>query len=163
MLQEPASLGLELDPAEVLAVAGLDAADADPELPVQVVSTGVPQLLAPVREEALARAVPDYSVIEPLLDEHEAIVLYLAACDPAAGRAHAASVLPHRGHGRGPGDRLGRRPSHGLPHARAGTERLVIDQGIEMGRPSILECSVEDDRVRVGGGAAILIEGTVLL
>jgi predicted PhzF superfamily epimerase YddE/YHI9 len=48
-------------------------------------------------------------------------------------------------------------------HARAGTERLVIDQGIEMGRPSILECSVEDDRVRVGGGAAILIEGTVLL
>ena len=48
-------------------------------------------------------------------------------------------------------------------HARAGTERLDIDQGIEMGRPSRLECSVEGDRVRVGGGAAILIEGTVLL
>jgi trans-2,3-dihydro-3-hydroxyanthranilate isomerase len=48
-------------------------------------------------------------------------------------------------------------------HVRRGLERLVIDQGIEMGRPSRLECAVEGDRVRVGGGAALVIEGTVLL
>jgi predicted PhzF superfamily epimerase YddE/YHI9 len=48
-------------------------------------------------------------------------------------------------------------------HERAGIERLAIDQGIEMGRASRLDCAVENDRVRVGGGAAILIEGTVLL
>jgi trans-2,3-dihydro-3-hydroxyanthranilate isomerase len=48
-------------------------------------------------------------------------------------------------------------------HARAGAERLSIEQGLEMGRPSRLECAVEGDRVRVGGGAAIVIEGSVLL
>ena len=163
MLLEPASLGPELDPADVLAVAGLGAADADPELPVQVVSTGVPQVLAPVREEALARAVPDYSVIEPLLDVHEAIVLYLAACDPAAGRAHARAFCHTADMGEDPATGSAAGPLMAYLHARAGTERLVVDQGIEMGRPSVLECSVEDDRVRVGGGAAILIEGTVLL
>jgi trans-2,3-dihydro-3-hydroxyanthranilate isomerase len=163
MLQEPASFGPELDPAEVLAVVGLGAADADRELPVQVVSTGVPQVLAPVREEALARAVPDYSVIEPLLDEHEAIVLYLAACDPASGRAHARAFCHTEDMGEDPATGSAAGPLMAYLHARAGTERLVIDQGIEMGRPSVLECSVEDDRVRVGGGAAILIEGTVLL
>ena len=163
MLQEPARLGSELDPAEVLAVAGLDASDADPELPVQVVSTGVPQVLAPVREEALAGVVPDYSAIEPLLDVHEAIVLYLAACDPATGRARARAFGHTKDMGEDPATGSAAGPLMAYLHARAGTERLVIDQGIEMGRPSVLECSVEDDRVRVGGVAAILIEGTVLL
>jgi trans-2,3-dihydro-3-hydroxyanthranilate isomerase len=163
MLQEPAVFGPELDPGPALAAAGLDAADLDPQLPVQVVSTGVAQVLVPVREEALARARPDFSAIEPLLDEHEAITLYLAACDPAAGRAHARSFGHTADMGEDPATGSAAGPLMAYLHARAGTERLVIDQGIEMGRPSVLECSVEGDRVRVGGGAAILIEGTVLL
>ena len=40
MLQQPPWFGPELDPAEVLAMSGLAPDDADPELPVQVVSTG---------------------------------------------------------------------------------------------------------------------------
>jgi trans-2,3-dihydro-3-hydroxyanthranilate isomerase len=163
MLLEPANFGPELDPGEVLATAGLDAADADPKLPVQVVSTGVPQVIAPVREEALARARPDHAAIEPLLDGHEAIVLYLAACDAAAGRAHARAFGHTADMGEDPATGSAAGPLMAYLHARAGIERLDIDQGIEMGRPSLLECSVEDERVRVGGGAAILIEGTVLL
>ena len=42
--------------------------------------------------------------------------------------------------------------SHGC---RIETE-LRVEQGAEMGRPSVLECSVEGDRVRVGGG---VVEG----
>jgi trans-2,3-dihydro-3-hydroxyanthranilate isomerase len=163
MLQEPGSFGPERDPGEVLATAGLEAADADPELPVQVVSTGVPQVLAPVREEALPRAVPDYSVIEPLLDDHEAVVLYLAACEPAAGRAHARAFCHTEDMGEDPATGSAAGPLMAYLNARTGIDRLSIDQGIEMGRPSVLECSLEGDRVRVGGGAAILIEGTVLL
>src|SRR5215208_5021170 len=40
MLQEPAEFGDELDPGEVLPLVGLEEDDADPDLPVQVVSTG---------------------------------------------------------------------------------------------------------------------------
>jgi trans-2,3-dihydro-3-hydroxyanthranilate isomerase len=163
MLQEPATLGPELDPGEVLATVGLDSADADPKLPVQVVSTGVPQVLAPVREEALARARPDYSSIQPLLDGHEAIVLYLAACDPAAGHAHARAFCHTAEMGEDPATGSAAGPLMAYLSSRTGIERLAIDQGIEMGRPSRLDCAVEGDRVRVGGGAALLIEGTVLL
>jgi predicted PhzF superfamily epimerase YddE/YHI9 len=32
-----------------------------------------------------------------------------------------------------------------------------------MGRPSVLECSVEGDRVRVGGDVVVVLRGTVTL
>ena len=47
--------------------------------------------------------------------------------------------------------------------ARTGVERLEVDQGVEMGRPSRLVAAVDGDRVRVGGDAVILAEGTVHL
>ena len=163
MLQEPPTFGPELDAGEVLAHAGLTAADADPELPAQVVGTGVPQVLAPVRAEALARVRPDYDRIEPLLDRFEAIVLYLFACDPAPGRARARAFAHTRDMGEDPGTGSAAGPLMAYLHARAGLEALEIEQGVEMGRPSRLSCAYEGDRPRVGGAAAILIEGTVLL
>jgi trans-2,3-dihydro-3-hydroxyanthranilate isomerase len=160
---EPARHGPELDPDEILGAVGLTRADADPALPVQVVGTGVPQVLAPVRGESLARARPDYDLIEPLLDAHEAIVLYLAACDPAAGRARARAFGHTRAMGEDPATGSAAGPLMAHLHARAGTERLEIEQGVEMGRPSRLECAIEDGRVRLGGATTILIEGTVAL
>jgi trans-2,3-dihydro-3-hydroxyanthranilate isomerase len=163
MLQEPATFGPELEPAPTLSLVGLDAADADPELPIQVVGTGVPQVIAPVREEALARAQPDYAAIEPVLDGHEAIVLYLCACDPGAGRAKARAFCHTEDMGEDPATGSAAGPLMAYLAARAGSQALAIDQGIEMGRPSRLDCAVEGDRVRVGGGAAIIVEGTVHL
>ncbi len=163
MLQEAPELGVELDPGEVFAAIGLSAADADPELPVQVVSTGVPQVIAPARADALARARPDYDVIEPMLDAHEAIVLYLVACEPQADRAHARAFCHTAEMAEDPATGSAAGPLMAYLNARAGAERLAIDQGIEMGRPSRLECAMEGGRPRVGGGAVVLIEGTVNL
>jgi trans-2,3-dihydro-3-hydroxyanthranilate isomerase len=164
MLQEPAAFGPELDPAAVLAPAGLAPADADPELPAQVVSTGVPQVLAPVRDvAALARATPDWRAIQSLLDAHDAIVLYLVACDPAAGRARARAFAHSADMGEDPATGSAAGPLAAYLHARAGTARLEIRQGEEMGRPSRLECAIEGDRVRVGGGVAMVLHGTVAL
>src|SRR4051794_25326311 len=74
MLQEPPVFGDELDPEEVLGALGLDGDDADPRLPVQVVSTGVPQLIACVRAaSSLKRLYPDHRVIERLLGMHGAL------------------------------------------------------------------------------------------
>jgi trans-2,3-dihydro-3-hydroxyanthranilate isomerase len=111
----------------------------------------------------LARARPDYAVLEPALDAHEAIVLYLAECDPAAGRARARAFCHTQEMGEDPATGSAAGPLMAYLHARAGIDRLAIDQGIEMGRPSRLDCTVEDDRVRVGGGAVVLIEGQVRL
>jgi trans-2,3-dihydro-3-hydroxyanthranilate isomerase len=163
MLQEPADIGQDPDPAEVLPAVGLETGDGDPRLPLQFVSTGVPQLIAPVRAEALPRARPDWDRLEPLLDGHEAITIYLAVCDPEAGSARARSFGHTRDMGEDPATGSAAGPLMAYLHERAGTERLDIEQGIEMGRPSRLVCSVEGDRVRVGGGAFVLVDGTVFL
>jgi trans-2,3-dihydro-3-hydroxyanthranilate isomerase len=164
MLQEPAAFGPELAAAGVLGPAGLAPADADPALPAQVVSTGVPQVLAPVRDAAaLARVAPDWTAIQALLDAHDAIVLYLAACDPAAGRARARAFAHSADMGEDPATGSAAGPLAAYLHARADTTELEIHQGEEMGRPSRLECSIEGDRVRVGGGVALVLHGTVAL
>jgi trans-2,3-dihydro-3-hydroxyanthranilate isomerase len=164
MLQEPPRLGPELDPAEVLGLVGLSAADADPRLPCQVVGTGVPQVMACVADAgALARAVPDYEGIGALLASHEAITLYLAAVDPEAGRASARSFLSTAEKGEDPATGSAVGPLCAHVANRTGAERLEVAQGVEMGRPSVLRAAIEGDRVRVGGDAVILAEGVVHL
>jgi trans-2,3-dihydro-3-hydroxyanthranilate isomerase len=164
MLQEAPSFGPELDPDDVLGLVGLDGEAADPALPCQVVSTGVPQIVACVRDAALLRRVlPDYDRIGRLLAAHDAISLYLAAVDQEAGKAHARSFLRTAEMGEDPatGSAVGPLAAHVA--ARTGVERLEVDQGVEMGRPSRLVASLDGDRVRVGGDVVILAEGTVHL
>jgi trans-2,3-dihydro-3-hydroxyanthranilate isomerase len=164
MLQEPATFGEELDAARVLSAAGLSREDAAAGLPPQVVSTGVPQVLAPVGERsALAAARPDWPAVSELLDAHGAIVLYLAHCDPREGTARARAFAHSVDMGEDPATGSAAGPLCAYLHARAGLERLRIDQGVEMGRPSRLDCQIEDAGVRVGGDVVVLVEGTVLL
>ena len=47
--------------------------------------------------------------------------------------------------------------------AQAGRERIVINQGEEMGRPSVLEGEMVEGRPRVGGGVIPVIDGEVSL
>ena len=122
MLQEPPQFGPELDPDDVLGLVGLDGEAADPALPCQVVSTGVPQVVACVRDAAaLRRVLPDYDRIGRLLAAHDAIALYLAAVDPEAGKARARSFLRTAEMGEDPATGVGRRPAgraRGRAHGR---------------------------------------------
>ncbi len=69
MLQEPAEFGPEWDPAAVMAAAGLAAGDAHPDLPPQVVTTGLQHLMAPLAtEDALARVRLDDAALTALLE-----------------------------------------------------------------------------------------------
>lgn len=168
MLQEPAILGAEVERAQALAVLGLTVEDGDPALPPQVVSTGVPQLILPLRDRAAAaRAVPDYAAIGALLEEHGAVTLYAAACDPRpAGEesaAHARSFAFSAEIGEDPATGSAAGPLCAYLHARTGADRVAIDQGVEMGRPSRLLTAVEGDRVRVGGDVVVLVDGTLQL
>jgi trans-2,3-dihydro-3-hydroxyanthranilate isomerase len=162
MLQEPPSFGPELDAGEVLALVGLTAADAAPGLPAQVVGTGVPQVLAFVNaSDALDRAVPDFSAIEPFLDAREAIVVYVVHVDgpraTARGFAHTADM------GEDPATGSAAGPVSAYLHERAGIDEVEIAQGVAIGRPSVLRTRWESDRPRVGGEVVVLAEGLVHL
>jgi trans-2,3-dihydro-3-hydroxyanthranilate isomerase len=162
MLQEPAEFGDELDPDEVLPTVGLEGADADPELPVQVVSTGVNQVLAQVRTAAaLPGLLPDYHRIAALLRANDAICLYVSAVDPESGSAHARSFSPAIGEDPATGSAVGPLCAHVAQ--RIGVAALDVVQGEEMRRPSRLRAALDGDRVRVGGDAVVVLEGTVHL
>jgi len=162
MLQEPPSFGPELDPEETLGLVGLSGGDRDPGLPVQVVSTGAPQVIVPVADMgALARAVPDYDGVGSLLTAHDAIAYYLVAVDGSEVRARSFLRTAEMGEDPATGAAAGPLCAHVA--ARSGVEAVEIDQGVEMGRPSRLRAAVEGDRVCVDGDVVVVVDGTVHL
>jgi trans-2,3-dihydro-3-hydroxyanthranilate isomerase len=164
MLQNKAEFGPELERDAVMAAVGLRAADAHPELPPQVVSTGMPHVMAPVAEhEALARVLPDYSTIYELSEPHGSIVIYLAWCEPGTEAVRARSFTRTAEMGEDPATGSAAGPLGAYLFERTGRERLVIRQGEEMGRPSVLEVEMTDGRPRVAGGVIPVIDGEVSL
>jgi trans-2,3-dihydro-3-hydroxyanthranilate isomerase len=160
MLQEPATFGTEVDAGRVLAALGLDPADGHPELPPQVVSTGNPMLVAPVREDAvLTRVRPQAAELGELLRELGVVCAYVAWHDFDREAATARSFFmtdelvaedPATGSAAG--------PLCAYLHERTGAARVDIEQGVAMGRPSRLLCEA-GERVRVAGDVVLLADG----
>jgi trans-2,3-dihydro-3-hydroxyanthranilate isomerase len=164
MLQEPPTFGTAPAAADVMAAAGLGAADAHAHLPPQVVSTGAPHLLAPLTDAAaLRRVAPSRAALGALLEPLGAAVLYLVDVDLDAATAHArgffvdpAAITEDPATGSAAG------PLLAYLRERAGATALTVHQGIEMGRPSRIDCAWEDDRPRVSGDVVVVAEGHVL-
>jgi len=152
MLTEPPQFGEQLElPPKLLP-------DPDPQLPAQLVATGVTQITAPVR--SLDHPPPPLAALERLLDEHGALTLYWAAVDGERARARSFGVDP------GALNEDAATGSSAAPlmaylHERTGIDRLTVEQGAEMGRPSRLVCSIEDGRVRLGGDAVVVMTATL--
>src|SRR3954447_4685757 len=166
MLQEPPRFLDELDPARVFATIGLTPDDGVPDLPPQLVNTGANQIVAPVRSaEALARARLNAEPLAALLSEHTALTVYAALCDPAHERADARAFFDSPGGiaEEDPATGSAAGPLIAYLQQRTGIERLVVDQGVQMGRASRLEAEIEGDRPRVGGAVVVLAEGSVHL
>jgi trans-2,3-dihydro-3-hydroxyanthranilate isomerase len=160
MVQEPAAFGAEVDAEAALRALGLEAGEGVAELPPQVVSTGLAQLIVPVRSAAAVDAVaPDGRALRPLLEEHDCTCAYLVHLDGEAAAARSffldgAAVLEDPATGSAAG------PLMAYAHARTGVARLTVDQGVAMGRASRLLCEA-GERVRVGGDAVVVFEATV--
>jgi trans-2,3-dihydro-3-hydroxyanthranilate isomerase len=164
MLQEPADLGDEVEPGRALAPLGLEAADAHPQLPPQVVSTGIAHLMVPVRAaDVLARVAPDPALLPELLAAVRCTCAYLAFCEPERERARARSFfLGATGVAEDPATGSAAGPLMAYLHARAGAARLTVEQGVEMDRPSRIDCEA-GERVRVAGDAVVVLDGTLAL
>jgi trans-2,3-dihydro-3-hydroxyanthranilate isomerase len=164
MLQEPAQFGDEVEPGRALAALGLAEGDGHPDLPPQVVSTGIAQLVIPVREAgALDRIAPELAAVRDLLGVLRCTCAYLAFCEPDREAARARSFFAETaGLAEDPATGSAAGPLMAYLHARTGAERLTIEQGVEMGRASRLRCEA-GDRVRVAGDAVVVLDGTLAL
>jgi trans-2,3-dihydro-3-hydroxyanthranilate isomerase len=162
VLQEHADSGPELDAAAVMAAVGLAPQDAHPELPPQRVSTGLPALIAPVKDiEAVSRARPDVPKIAAL--DQGVVNFYLCHVDAESGTARARSFPSLEVESEDPATGSAAGPLMLYVHDRLGLEALEVTQGVEMGRPSQLLATVEEGRVRVAGGVVVLVTGTIRL
>ena len=164
MLQEPATLGAELNAAEALRPLGLPPTAADPDLPPQVVSTGLAHLMLPLSSvEDLSHIVPDFAAIHALLEPRGAFGVYAVFCNPATGRARARFFARDAGIGEDPATGSAAGPLGAYLNHRAGCATVEITQGVEMGRPSRLRAEAVNDRVRVSGDVVVVIDGTLIL
>jgi trans-2,3-dihydro-3-hydroxyanthranilate isomerase len=171
MRQFPPEFGPEFGGRAVVAEAiGLSVDDLHPDLPMQVVSTGLGHLLVPLRDDdALRRAVRDDAACAEAVRASGGESLYLFAVrgdgDVRARMFDADLSIgedPATGSAAGPlGAYLAAREVAGMP----GT--AVVAQGEQVGRPSFLHLDVDQEAgglvVRVGGGVQMVGEGSFRL
>ncbi len=162
VLQEPAQFADEFDPGPVMEALGLTREDAHPTLPPQMVSTGLPTLVAPVASpDAIGRARPDREAVGAL--DPSSFNLYLVWCDSSSGKASARSIPSRPVEAEDPATGSATGPLLAYLHARIGLERLEIAQGIEIERPSRLVAELEGERVRAGGNVIVIATGELRL
>jgi trans-2,3-dihydro-3-hydroxyanthranilate isomerase len=151
--------------------AGLQAEDFDPSLPIETVSTGLTFTVAPLKSLAvIQRLRVDLAGADEYLEKTSAKFLYFVAretVDPAA-RLHARMIF-YNGEDPATGSAAGCAAAWMVAHGIAEPdERVLIEQGMEMRRPSriFLRASRHDNRVvnvRVGGHAVEVMRGEFFL
>lgn len=188
----PRVIATEVDPDLVAEVLGLSPADVrEAHAPAQIISTGVPDLLAPLNGlDALRRCRPHMAHLQDFMAAHDLVSVHpftLEAESPQA-TAQARDFAPTVGipeesaTGTANGALGAYLVLNGLapaPPGDTGTVRMMMEQGHTLGRPSQIEVEVDQDRpddsggrwtpaaaitgVRVGGQAVTILRGVMNL
>jgi trans-2,3-dihydro-3-hydroxyanthranilate isomerase len=175
MTQVDPVFGIQHDRAAVAQATGLGVEDFDPSLPIETVSTGMPFTVTPLKSLAVLQKLHvDLSRADPYLEKTGGKFFYFVSretVDPAA-RLHAR-MLFYNGEDPATGSAAGCTAAWMAAHGVAGPEeRVLIEQGIEMQRPSRIFVRASrrnqegDNRivnVRVGGHAIEVMRAEVLL
>jgi trans-2,3-dihydro-3-hydroxyanthranilate isomerase len=133
-------------------------------------SCGVPFLFLPVRDrEAIARVRLRTDVWEKLLSGWwaKSVFLFTTETVSKAAQIHARMFAPAMGIAEDPATGSAASALAGYLHAleqRDGSRRWLIEQGFEMGRPSLIEFEADIaggriNAVRVGGSSVLISEG----
>jgi trans-2,3-dihydro-3-hydroxyanthranilate isomerase len=169
---QPLSTGIELPPAAIAPCVGLEAADivVANHAPLRA-SVGVFFVLAEVRPEALGKATPDLAQFRAVRDATPGLEgrfsLFLYAKDGEAIRARM--FAPISGTWEDPATGSASATVAALLLSLSGQESgsWTLTQGVEMGRPSLLNLkawrTAEGVRASVGGSCVPVFKGEALL
>jgi trans-2,3-dihydro-3-hydroxyanthranilate isomerase len=169
MRQLPPVVGREvIDRASVAAAAGLQEGDLVAGLPIVPISTGIPHLMVPVRDDdALRRAVRDDRRCDDVCaaaDEAESLYLFVVR---GVGDVRARMFDRFQSIGEDPatGSAAGPLGAYLAMHERAGLPGPVtVAQGEQAGRPSFLHVEVardgDDWLIHVEGGVRPMGQGS---
>jgi len=171
MTQMDPMFGVKHDREAVAAATGLRLEDFDSSLPIQTVSTGVPFAIAPLKSLAVMQNLHiDLNRAAAYLKTSGTKFFYFVTRETVDREARLHSrMLFYNGEDPATGSAAGCTAAWMVEHGVANPEeRVLIEQGVEMKRPSriFVRASRRDNRVvnvRVGGNAIEVMRGEFLL
>ena len=167
MTQNDPVFGATHDPIKIAEVTGIPLADIDSKLPIQTVSTGVPFTILPLRSlEAIQRLNINQTRASEYLNAYGGQFFFCVTTETTepAARLHAR-MLFYNGEDPATGSAAGCAAAWMVLHGVSQPdERVLIEQGVEMKRPSriFVRASRGNDRVvnvRVGGNVVEVLRG----
>jgi trans-2,3-dihydro-3-hydroxyanthranilate isomerase len=169
MTQVNPEFGPRHDRETVVRACGLRDGDIDPSLPIQTVSTGLAYTIVPLRGLDIIRSLRvEMKGCDEYLERSGGKFFYFVSretVDPAS-RLHARMMF-YNGEDPATGSAAGCAAAWMVAHGIAQPEeRVLIEQGLEINRPSriFVRASRRDDRVvnvRVGGNVVEMLHGEV--
>jgi trans-2,3-dihydro-3-hydroxyanthranilate isomerase len=171
MTQIDPVFGTQHEREAVARATGLRAADLDPALPIQTVSTGVPFTVTPLKSLQVIQSLRiDQQGAAEYLEKSGGKFFYFVTRETVDRDAGLhARMLFYNGEDPATGSAAGCTAAWMVAHGVAEPEqRILIEQGVEMRRPSriFVRASRRDNRVvnvRVGGNAIEVIRGEIFL
>jgi trans-2,3-dihydro-3-hydroxyanthranilate isomerase len=164
--KEAAFRPVKINKKALAAALGLTPKDLDPKLEAEYVSTGIFNLIVPLRSRAaLGKIVMNMIELRKLLGKNGTMA-YCFTCGPN-GKVFSRGMLPWEQYeDAATGSAAGSLGAYLVRHAKLGPgHTLSILQGEEMGRPSHIEVEVTQSGKklvpRVSGAAVKVFEGTI--
>ncbi len=156
---DPVAEALTLHPDEI-----------DSRFPLQIVSTGLPALYVPLRSlKALQSLELNFAVLREVLGNVDMIYVFTGETRDPESTVHSRAFAPFIGIPEDPatGSAAGALGAYLVHHKfieNLDSSSIVIEQGFEMNRPSIIRVSVgqTDGKIKsiqVGGQAITVLEG----
>ncbi len=171
MTQVDPKFGTRHDREAVARTLGMQISDFDDSLPIETVSTGVPFTIAPLKSLALIeRLKVDTGAAEQYLEKSGGKFFYFVTRETVDrdARLHARMIF-YNGEDPATGSAAGCAAAWMVAHGVAKKdERVLVEQGLEMKRPSriFVRAGNNDNRVvnvRVGGHSVEIMRGELLL
>jgi trans-2,3-dihydro-3-hydroxyanthranilate isomerase len=171
MTQVDPKFVMQHDPAAVANAVGLPVADLDPTLPIETISTGMPFTVTPIRKLSVLQTLRiDPARSSQYLAQSGGKFFYFVCRETAdPGTRMHARMLFYGGEDPATGSAAGCATAWMVAHGVAQPdERVLIEQGVEMKRPSriYVRASKSDNRVvnvRVGGSAVEIMRGQMIV
>ncbi len=168
MEQAPPSFGPEVDGEEIAESLGLPGGSLHERYPVQLVSTGLPDIIVPLADlSLLARIRPDFKKIETLSQKYKCVGYHVFAFGERETLAHcrnfapAVGILEEAATGTASGALAVYLARYHFPDQR--DLDLTFLQGAEMGEPSTIRARIIQGELRVGGKALYSETRTITL
>ncbi|HEY1660466.1 MAG TPA: PhzF family phenazine biosynthesis protein [Candidatus Sulfotelmatobacter sp.] len=171
MTQVDPKFGMQHDRDAVARALGLKVSVFDDSLPIETISTGVPFTIAPMKSLAVIQQLKiDIDAGAEYLEKSGGKFVYFVARETVDREAKLhARMLFYNGEDPATGSAAGCAAAWMVAHGVAkADERVLIEQGVEMKRPSriFVRASKNDNRVvnvRVGGHSVEIMRGELFL